>query len=157
MAGNQYGFIYSFHEAIINLYSVVSSRIQHYMAMYNLTNDQIYYINLIFYQQDRKLLSEFALTKPSHISNCENSLTADILTVPISVNEDSIGKPLGVTVVNGFNTEINLIIRNNRINLMSTILNKAKILKNKHRGKKTKKLSSKSKANLNLSNLSFFL
>ena len=99
MAGNQYGFIYSFHKAIINLYSVVSSRIQHYMAMYNLTNDQIYYINLIFYQQDRKLLSEFALTKPSHISNCENSLTAVILTVPIPVNEDSIGKPLGVIFV----------------------------------------------------------
>ena len=72
------------------------------------------------------MLYEFALTKLYHISNYENSFTPDILTVPISVNKDPIGKPLDVTVVNGFITEINLIIRNNRINLMSTILNKAK-------------------------------
>lgn len=137
MAGSQFGFVFSSDEVIGNLYSSIISRLQQYMGSYNLSEDSILYIQVSFIQQDRKLLSEVSLVKPSHISNYENLLVKDVLTVPISVNEDYIGKPLGVTIVNGFITGIDLIIKNNRVNFMSIILDKAKILKTNHRDKIT--------------------
>ena len=137
MAGSQFGFVFSSDEIIENLYSSIISRLQQYMGSYNLSEDSILYIQVSFIQQDRKLLSEVSLVKPSHISNYENVLVKDVLTVPISVNEDSIGKPLGVTIVNGFITGIDLIIKNNRVNFMNIILDKARILKTNHRDKIT--------------------
>ena len=137
MAGSQFGFVFSSNEVIATLYSSVISRITQYMGSYNLSEDSIFYIQLSFIQQDRKLLSEVSLIKPFYVSNYENNLIKDVLIVPISVNRDSIGKPLGVAIVNGFITAIDLIIRNNRVNFMSIILNKAKILKSNHRDKIT--------------------
>lgn len=51
----------------------------------------------------------------------------------MSVNKDSNGKPLPVTISNGVFTNINLTINNNKVNFLNIIKSKAELLKAKHK------------------------
>lgn len=132
MAGNQIGFNFSSVNEVEVLFSTVISRLEQYLDMYNLTEQAIVYIQISFTQKDKKLLSEFSLEKPTYISKFENILTQKSLTVPVSVNEDSIGKPLSVDIDNGFITAINLNLNNNQVNFLDLIKDKAKLLRSNH-------------------------
>ena len=59
MAGNQFGFLYSSKINIDELYGTIISRLEEYFTNYNLTDEDIVYIELIFRKFDTKLLSEF--------------------------------------------------------------------------------------------------
>ena len=133
MAGNQLGFIYSCESDIKGLYTAVSKRLQECMVMYNLTDDAIVYIQITLRQKDKKLLSEFSLEKPSHIAKHEIASVETTLFIPASINEDYLGKPLPVNVLNGVITHIDISIDGKLVNFLDIIINKAKILRAKHK------------------------
>lgn len=82
---------------------------------------------------DKKLLSEFSLTKPSHISKQEDIEIQNQLSIPISINNDSIGTPLPVNIYNGIITNISVTIKNNQVNFLDVIKAKAKLLRSNHK------------------------
>ena len=93
----------------------------------------IVYVMLSFRQMNTRLLYEFGLDKPSHISISDNTSTKKRLNIPISTNETSLGKPLITEVVNGFVTNINIIIKNKLVNFIDIIKSKAKFLRTNHK------------------------
>lgn len=64
MVGNQFGFNFSSKKDIDNLFTSVISRLEDYFSAYNLTNDDIIYIQISLRKTDQKLLSKFYLDKP---------------------------------------------------------------------------------------------
>lgn len=136
----QFGFNYTSESDIKGLLDVVSSKLQDYMADYNLSDDAIVYIQISFRQKNKKLLSEFLLDKPSHIPDGQVGLVASELSIPLSINEDSLGKSLPVKILNGFITYIGIEIKMRSmklVNFLYLILNNAKILRDKHKDKIT--------------------
>ena len=131
MAGNQFGFNFSSDEDVDNLLISVTCRLEDYLSAYNLSEDSIVYVQISFRQKDNKLLSEFSLDKPSHIPNTDLISTEKIISLPVSINEDSIGKPLDVTVSNNIITNISLNIKGNEVNFLDIIKSKAKSFGNR--------------------------
>lgn len=132
MAGTQFGFKYSHNEDIQNLFSVVISKLETYFDSYNLTEDAIVYIQVSFWQKDLRLFSEFYLDKSFHTCSDKNIITGNILSVPLSVNEDSIGKPLPLNISNGIITHIITTINGKTVNFLDVIKNAAKVLRASH-------------------------
>lgn len=84
------------------------------------------------------MLSEFSLDpKPLHISMPDHTFTKNSLMIPVSINKDSLGEALEVTISNGFISDIRLSIKGARVNFLSLIYAKAKILRNNHPDKIT--------------------
>lgn len=133
MAGYQFGFDFSSEADVVNLFTTVVSRLKEYIDLCKLTPEAIVYVQINFRKKDKKLLSEFSLDKPSHISKQENIITESMLTIPVSINKDSIGDPLTVSISNGIITNINLIINSKQLNLLDIIKNKAKLLRANHK------------------------
>jgi hypothetical protein len=52
MAGNQFGFKYSSKINIDELYAIITARFEDYFSHYNLTDEDIVYIELIFRKFD---------------------------------------------------------------------------------------------------------
>lgn len=92
MAGNQFGFDYYSDSDIEQLHDDAMSKLQFYLDEYNLTGDAVVYVQFSFKQSDKTLLSEFSLDKPTHITVSENTITQNKLNIPVSINEDSLGK-----------------------------------------------------------------
>ena len=53
--------------------------------------------------------------------------------MPVSINEDSIGKPLSVNVSNGVITNINITINDKQVNFLDLIRDRAKVLRLNHK------------------------
>ena len=132
MTGNQFGFSFKDNISISNLYTIFNDKLEEYMDSYNLTEDDVAYIQLSFRTVDKVLLSEFYLESPSHITTIENKITSSQLSIPVSVNKDSRGEPLPVNVLDGKITYIKLIINNKQVNYLDVIKDKAKLLKSGH-------------------------
>lgn len=137
MAGNQFGFSFSSEDDLNGLFTTVLTRVDDYMDVYNLTDQAILYIQVSFWQKDKKLLSEFSLQEPSHIPSSDIISTKENLNIPISINKDSLGQALSVNISNGFITNINLTINGNKFNFLDLINNKAKLLRTNHKDKIT--------------------
>lgn len=61
MAGSQFGFDFSSNSEIQNLFNVVMSRLEGYFDAYNLSEDDVIYIQISFTQIDKKLLIHLSL------------------------------------------------------------------------------------------------
>lgn len=134
LAGNQFGFNFLSDDQVENqLFGIVIQRIEDYFDEYKFKSKDIVYIEISFIQKDKKLLSEFSLDKPSHISIQENIEIKNKLTIPISINKDSIGTPLPVNISNGIITNIRVTIKNNQVNFLDVIKAKAKFLRVNHK------------------------
>lgn len=133
MAGNQFGYTFSSLADIRGLFDVVTQRLTEYMEQYNLTDEAIIYIELIFRQKDKRLLSEFNLEKPFHVTKYEVLKTERELVIPVSVSEKSIGKPLSVNTSNGLITHINLNLQDKMVNFLDVIRNNAKLIRAGHK------------------------
>lgn len=59
MAGNQFGFQFQYESDILELWSTLKPRLLESVEYYNLTNDDIVYVQLSFRKVDSKLLKEF--------------------------------------------------------------------------------------------------
>lgn len=134
MAGNQFGFVFDSSDNIYELWAIVEDRLNIYFARYNLTNHDINYVNLTFRVKDKKLLSEFKLDdEVVHFTPKQYMITRNLLSIPASVNKDSLGKALDVQITDGTITHIKLNINNNSINFLDVIKSKAKILRVGHK------------------------
>lgn len=132
MAGYQFGFDFSSNYEIEKLLEVVKSRLHEYFIAYNLTEDAIVYVQISFRQKSKKLLSEFLLEKPSHTTTHENLQLGEKLNIPISTNENSLGKPLSTNISNGVLSEISLTLDGKLVNFLDIIRDKAKLLSKDH-------------------------
>lgn len=133
MAGNQFGFEFNSTSDINDLYEVIYNRLDEYLDTYNLKENDISYVMLSFRQKDKKLLSEFSLSEKQHISKSEFINTEKKLNVPLSVNEDSLGKPLSVIVSYGVITYIKTTINDIEVNFLDLIRKRAKVLRLNHK------------------------
>lgn len=110
-------------------------RLNLYFDKSNLGKNDVSYVQLIFFEKDKKLLSEFFIDKEklAHISDSENNFTNKI--IPVSVNEDSLGKALNVVVFNDAISIIPLEIGGKLVNFLDIIRDKAEILRPIHKDK----------------------
>lgn len=132
MAGNQFGFDSSL-DNLDNLLNIVNNKLDDYFGVYNITSDAVLYVELRFTQMDNKLLSEFSLETPCHISKQENIITTKDLNIPISINKDSLGNKLLVESDNGFITNISYLKKDKIVNFLDIIKGKAKFLRTNHK------------------------
>lgn len=103
------------------------------MEDYNLSEQAIVHIELIFRQKDKKLFYEFHLEKPTHVTKSEFVNTERDLIIPLSVNEDSIGTPLPVMTSKGLITHINIDYDGKSIKFLDVIKNSAKLIRRGHK------------------------
>ena len=129
MAGNQFGFDFKSFNDIDDLLSIVNGRLEEKFEDYNLTDEFIVYIQLSFKKLDTKLLSEFGVDNLNNVPLLAYSGVKQKLNIPVSVNEDSLGKSLDVVIVNNKIVNICLIINNNKVNFLEKIKEKASMLK----------------------------
>lgn len=133
MAGNQFGFDFKSDTDIDNLLATIILRLEDCFNQYNLTNQSILYVQIIFRKIDSKLLSEFSMDKPNHISITDIASTHKKLNIPISVSENSLGKPLDIVIVDGVVKNIPLTIKDKKVNFLDIIKNKVKFLRRSHK------------------------
>lgn len=61
----------------------------------------IIFISTTFFQKmDIKLYSEFTIDKPSYVSDTDYKNLNKIVSIPVSVNENYLGKPLDIYILN---------------------------------------------------------
>src|SRR6266567_2760366 len=125
-----YYLTYSVHyvpvtdDKIYDLLSIVIDRLEEAFEEYSLIDESVVYVQLTFRRLDTKLLSVFSLDKSNHISNTDIISTKRKLNLPVSVSEDSLGKPLNIVVENNKILDIILIFNNKRINFLDVIRDK---------------------------------
>ena len=95
--------------------------------------NQIGYIEFAFKVKDKKLLSEFALTKPKSLVKSDVYFVEKQLNIPVSIQPESLGKALDVTISNGFIISIDVVINNKRIDFLPLIKGMGKLLLTNHR------------------------
>lgn len=131
MAGNQWGFTFIDDSSIDKLYTIVRSKLDNYFSFYDLIDEDIVYVQLIFRELNVKLLSEFILDSKDHNKSeiLENKRS---LNIPISVSEYSLGLPLNKTINNHIITNVDVVIKGNKVNFLDIIKDKAKLLRSNH-------------------------
>jgi hypothetical protein len=136
MAGSQFGFLYDDKDKIKDVCDTVIQRLDLYMDQYDLLDEDIVYIELTIKNKERILLSEFNLdedkVKDKHIEKDSLINTKKSIKVPISVNEDSLGKPLNIKTSEGFITNIELSIDKKDVNFLDSIMEKNKYIRDNH-------------------------
>jgi len=133
MAGNQWGWGFNDLNSIDDLYQEIDDRLKGYFDIYRLGDGDIVYIQVSFHLTDIKLLSEFSIDKPDHVTKFDSSNIEKMLKVPVSVNPDSLGEPLVVDIYNGCISNIYINIRGVDRNFLDLIRYKAKFLKDGHK------------------------
>lgn len=137
MAGNQFGFKYCSKINIDELYDIITARFEDYFSHYNLTDEDIVYVELIFRKFDTKLLSEFSIndfiSKDDYTNNNIMNISKNMLNIPVSTYDKYLGKPLNVVIEDGRITNIPIKINGKDINFLDTILDKTKLLGKNHK------------------------
>ena len=102
------------------------------MEEYLLSEEYIIYVELNF-RKDKVLLSEFKsnedLTKIPPINKKKMDRDNKLLNIPISINENSLGKPLSVDIDNNLITNIKIMIDDNVVNFLSLIREKSSYIR----------------------------
>lgn len=91
MCGNQFVLNYNGTNDIKILRDIVEARLNEFFAIYNVSDEDVVYVQLSFSKLNTKLLSEFALDKKSidnkSVSETVHKQISDITNIPLSVNE----------------------------------------------------------------------
>ena len=141
MAGSQFGFNYNCQSQIEWLFDIIKSRIANTFDVYNMTNDDIVYIQITFRKLDVKLLSDFILDKTLGVTKAmtktEIDRISDTSNIPVSTDESSLGTVLKVTFVDNIITSIYVTMGNESFNFLDRIKAQSKLLPNGHKDKIT--------------------
>lgn len=148
MCGNQFPFDYKSIEQIESLFQIVNKRIEDTFDEYKFSNADIVYVQLSFRKLDVKLLAEFTLDKSyikseqmkgsdSFVKRTDVDTITTTKSVPVSLNEDSLGTPLKVEFTNNIITNIQVTHNNVTFNFLDKIKTQAKFLPTKHKDKIT--------------------
>lgn len=131
MTGNQFGFNYSTKLELPSLFNDIKVRLEDYFGHYNLTDEDIVYIQVSFRLLDKMLYSGLFLDSEESNSPTSRS-TLNMISMPTSTNEVDLGKPLPVITDNNKIKEVTVSIKGVICNFMVNILEKAKLIRNKH-------------------------
>lgn len=135
-AGNQIGFKYNSDIDLHELVNVVTERIQQCLDKYQLDSDEIVYIQLLFRKVNTSIITEFSQEKVKSSEHINKSITKfDTYTIPISVEDSSLGINLNTYSKDGFIYQVDYNINGVTHNFMSKIRTKNKFLKNNHADK----------------------
>jgi hypothetical protein len=108
------------------------------MVNYDLTEANIAYIEINFRKKDKILLSEIRMhDNITHIDNIVINNNRKILTIPVSINEDTLGELLNVDIKDDLIVKIILNINNKNIYFLDLILKTSSILPKNHMDKIT--------------------
>ena len=120
MSGNQFGFNYNNQFQVGWLFDIVKSRIASTFDVYNLTNDDIVYIQVSFIKLDVKLLAGLTLDRNTIVKNSITDREVDTIitttNIPISTDQSSLSTPLKITFVDNTITSIYVTINNETFN-----------------------------------------
>lgn len=83
MLGNQFGFTLHSNNDIFDLLFVIKNRLEEYFQEYNISNEDIVYLQVSFRRLNIKLFSEFKLDKLPHIPNSDILDIKNNLKIPI--------------------------------------------------------------------------
>lgn len=125
MAGNQFGFDFTSSDSISHLQENIIARLEEYFLDYNLTEDQIVYIQLRFKKLDKKLLQEFSSSNIKEIittsTPSETLSLKGLISIPVSTHSDSLGKPLDINIKDGFITNVFFSLNNEKVDFISRL------------------------------------
>ena len=112
--------------------STVNTRLEEYFEHYNLIDDSVIYVQIGFKKLDVKLSSQFSLVKPNHVSLSNfNSVKTQLIT-PVYINQEYLGNPLSIDIVDKYISNISVTINNEEINFLDLIRDKIKYLRKNH-------------------------
>ena len=138
MTGNQFAFNYFHLRDIELMFETIVFKLEQHYSLYSTSQDDIEYVQLVFRVRDEILLSEFALVKPKHVPKKENEIVVNKLSIPVSINQKSLGNALAVDISENIITNIILSIHNKEINFLEVIKESAKLLRANHQDNITK-------------------
>jgi len=127
MCGSQFGFPYNSMDNISVLLDTIITRLDESLSHYQVGNESIVYVQVSFRKLSSKLLSEFTLEKPSYISEGETKLVRKDLTIPMSINENSLGLPLRFTTDKD-NNIAGIYLPDNGVNFLDVINENSRFL-----------------------------
>lgn len=134
MCGYQFSFDYTGIQDVQGLHENVEDRIAEFYKDYNITDEDVVYVQISFRKVNIQLLAEFCLDDDS--TEIDNFITKPVYkkleglsNVPVSVNEFYLGKSLLTESDSKGNIKyIHLIYKDNHINFLDIIRNKAVLL-----------------------------
>lgn len=133
MVGNQFGF--SFNKDFEVLFNDVKARLEEYFTYYNLVDEDIVYVQVSFRLLDRMIYSDLVINidRLENISVTEIRAALDLITIPTTTEEDSLGKCLSVILDSNNNVkQVDVIIKDVKYNFLDIILEKTKYIRSNH-------------------------
>lgn len=107
-----------------------------YFGYYNLTDDEINYIQVTFRLLNKEVFTELFLDKPklTNVSPSTISTIRDIISIPATTDETVLGKPLPVALALNNRIEVvNVVIDGVSLNFLDIIIEKTKYIRLKHK------------------------
>ena len=135
MVGNQFGFKYASEKDLEVLFNDIRARLEEYFSYYNLVDEDIIYIQVSFRLLDRMIYSDIAIDKEvlENVSVPEKKETLDLVSIPTTTEEDSLGHPLPIVLDNNNNIkQVDVTIKGVKSNFIDIILEKTKYIRSKH-------------------------
>lgn len=118
------------------LFNDIKSRLEDYFGYYNLTDDEINYIQVTFRLLNKKVFTELFLDKPklTNVSPSTLSTIRDLISIPATTDETVLGKPLPVVLGPNNRIEaVNVVINGVLLNFLDIIIEKTKYIRLKHK------------------------
>jgi hypothetical protein len=137
MAGNQFGFKYNSDIDLHELINVVTERVQQQcLDKYELDSDEIVYVQLLFRKVNISIITEFNKEEVKSSDIINKSITQfNTHSIPISVEDSSLGTILNTYSKDGFIYRVDYNINGVTQNFMDKIISKNKFLKKNHADK----------------------
>jgi hypothetical protein len=138
MAGNQFGFKYNSVNDLHILFNDIKVRLDDYFGYYNLSDDEIIYVQVSFRALDRMVYSDLLLDKNklTNLSPSTVRTTLDIISIPTTRDENDLGKPLPVVIDYNNNNkikEIKITINGVSYNFLDIMRDKTKYIRANHK------------------------
>jgi len=118
------------------LFNDIKVRLDDYFGYYNLSDDEIVYIQVSFRILDRMVYSDLLIDKTKLINVAISTVrtTLDIISIPTTTNENNLGKSLPVVIgLDNKIKEVNVTINGVLYNFLYIIIEKTKYIIAKHK------------------------
>ena len=95
MVGNQFGFYYKSSDSFIELYDNINIKLDEYFSSYNLTDNDIIYIQISFRLLNKATYNSLKLIENSNTSLAEHKRLKSVISIPVFKGIEDL-KQLGV-------------------------------------------------------------
>lgn len=133
MVGNQFGFHYTSDHSLIDLFNDINIRLDEYLSSYNLSDEEILYIQISFRVLNKKIFNSLRVIEDNNVSVSENKRLKSVISIPVfrSIEElKNLGDCLPIHLDNNNNiTNIELSVNGIKVNFLDRILDKSSLLR----------------------------